>query len=245
MTSRVLSRITPTNVLTYKWLRSSGVPRSVPPAPYSFTVGPACPSNLFMKKVYYRKLVRDGIPDKIEGKGEACEYRVMGTEEFINELFCKVQEEASEIVKEKSSEELVGELVSLQLVLEAVREVRGISDKDFKVAYERGVERMGKFDKQIYLEWSEDKGTYQADIQYETTDGDPLFHAVDLGRYRHYKGGMYDVLGTARHSESRQGLVIYREADKAEPKTWARSLRMFLGQVEVDGKMMPRFTKLD
>ena len=55
--------------------------------------------------------------------------------------------------------------------------------------------------------------------------------------------GQNEVLGIARHSESRQGLVIYREVDKESPKTWARPLKMFLGDVEVGGKMIPRFVK--
>lgn len=60
------------------------------------------------------------------------------------------------------------------------------------------------------------------------------------GRYRHYKGGEYEIVGVAKHSETGEELVIYR-ALYGEKKIWARPLAMFLEEVEVEGKKMPRF----
>jgi hypothetical protein len=64
------------------------------------------------------------------------------------------------------------------------------------------------------------------------------------GRYRHYKGGEYEVLGVARHSETLEALVIYRPLYNASG-LWARPHGMFFGQVELDGECRPRFSKIE
>jgi cyclomaltodextrinase / maltogenic alpha-amylase / neopullulanase len=61
-----------------------------------------------------------------------------------------------------------------------------------------------------------------------------------LGEYRHYKGNKYEVIGIATHSETLEELVVYR-ALYGERGLWVRPLTMFLEEVEVDGKRMPRF----
>lgn len=63
------------------------------------------------------------------------------------------------------------------------------------------------------------------------------------GRYRHYKGGEYRVVGTAKHSETQEEMAIY-EALYGEFEIWARPLEMFLEDVEIDGEKVPRFTKI-
>ena len=60
------------------------------------------------------------------------------------------------------------------------------------------------------------------------------------GRYRHYKGKEYVVIGVARHSETDEELVVYRP-DYGEQGLWVRPKEMFLETVEVDGKQVPRF----
>ena len=63
---------------------------------------------------------------------------------------------------------------------------------------------------------------------------------IKLGRYRHYKGGEYEVFGVASHSETQESLVIYK-ALYGDFSLWARPLKMFLENVEVSGKTIPRF----
>lgn len=66
------------------------------------------------------------------------------------------------------------------------------------------------------------------------------------GIYQHYKGMKYLVLGVAKHSETKEDLVVYvtlYENDMAS--MWVRPLAMFLENVVVDGKSMPRFRKID
>lgn len=64
---------------------------------------------------------------------------------------------------------------------------------------------------------------------------------LQLGRYRHFKGKYYEVIGVARHSETGEELVVYRPL-YGERGLWVRPLAMFTETVERDGKTMPRFT---
>lgn len=61
------------------------------------------------------------------------------------------------------------------------------------------------------------------------------------GRYRHFKGGEYEVIGMARHSETMEELVVYR-ALYGERGLWVRPAAMWLETVERDGKQFQRFT---
>lgn len=63
------------------------------------------------------------------------------------------------------------------------------------------------------------------------------------GRYRHYKGGEYEVLGVARHSETLAPMVVYRPL-YGEGGWWVRPHEMFFGTVTVDGAGLPRFARI-
>jgi hypothetical protein len=71
----------------------------------------------------------------------------------------------------------------------------------------------------------------------------PALPAAPAGRYRHYKGGEYEVLGAARHSESLEPLVVYRPLYD-DSGWWVRPHAMFFGTVEVEGRTVPRFAPL-
>jgi hypothetical protein len=60
------------------------------------------------------------------------------------------------------------------------------------------------------------------------------------GRYRHYKGRDYEVLGIARHSETEEELVVYR-CLYGDGSLWVRPLAMFLEEVEINGRQVRRF----
>lgn len=62
------------------------------------------------------------------------------------------------------------------------------------------------------------------------------------GLYRHYKGLLYEVLGTARHSESLEPMTLYR-ALYGERGLWVRPAAMFNEEVMIDGVRQPRFAK--
>lgn len=64
--------------------------------------------------------------------------------------------------------------------------------------------------------------------------------SVTPGRYRHYKGGLYEVIGVARHSETEVEHVVYRPL-YGEGALWIRPLRMWNESVDVNGVQVPRF----
>ena len=64
--------------------------------------------------------------------------------------------------------------------------------------------------------------------------------SVPTGRYRHYKGREYTVLGVARHSETQEELVVYR-LEYGDHSLWVRPVAMFLEAVESGGETVPRF----
>ena len=63
---------------------------------------------------------------------------------------------------------------------------------------------------------------------------------VRPGRYRHFKGNEYEVIGIARDSESQAEMVVYR-ALYGERGLWVRAATMFNENVERDGRIVPRF----
>ena len=60
------------------------------------------------------------------------------------------------------------------------------------------------------------------------------------GRYRHFKGGEYRLLGLARHSETQEWMVVY-QALYGEEGLWVRPAEMWTEQVEREGYSGPRF----
>jgi hypothetical protein len=67
---------------------------------------------------------------------------------------------------------------------------------------------------------------------------------VKPGKWRHFKGGEYEVLGVARHSETGEELVVYKalyETEFGKESLWVRPKKMFLETIERDGKKMKRF----
>ena len=75
------------------------------------------------------------------------------------------------------------------------------------------------------------------------TDPLPTLLATPPGRYRHYKGGLYEVIGTARHSKTLEPMTLYR-ALYGERGLWVRPAAMFEDAIEVDGVRQPRFFRI-
>jgi hypothetical protein len=81
---------------------------------------------------------------------------------------------------------------------------------------------------------------------HQVTDGDalPTLPSIALGRYRHYKGGEYEVIGVARHSETLEPVVVYRPLYNTTG-LWVRPYEMFVGSLVLDGVLQPRFRYIE
>lgn len=69
-------------------------------------------------------------------------------------------------------------------------------------------------------------------------------HSIKPGRYWHFKGGEYLVIGEAKHSETGERHVIYR-ALYGEKDLWVRPLAMFVESVELEGRLVKRFQYIE
>ena len=67
---------------------------------------------------------------------------------------------------------------------------------------------------------------------------------IKLGKYRHYKGGEYEVIGVANHSETLERMVVYR-ALYGDGEIWVRPLSMWNESVVVNGITVPRFSYIE
>ena len=77
-----------------------------------------------------------------------------------------------------------------------------------------------------------------------TDDDLPAIIHTPPGMYRHYKGMLYEVIDTVRHSETLEPMTLYR-ALYGQRGLWVRPAAMFLEDVTVDGQTRPRFERCD
>ena len=64
---------------------------------------------------------------------------------------------------------------------------------------------------------------------------------IKRGIYKHYKGNLYEVLSTGRHSETEEWMVIYRTLYD-DGSIWIRPYEMFIEDIKINGETLARFT---
>jgi len=109
-----------------------------------------------MRKVYYRKLIRDKIPEVIAANGGEFKTKILKKGEFEKELRKKLLEEAKETVKAKPK----GLLNELSDILELVKSLASYHGLDFKKIERNQIKKRrerGGFKKRLFLIWSSDK----------------------------------------------------------------------------------------
>jgi len=111
-----------------------------------------------MKKIYYNKLIRDKIPEKIRTNGGEFKTVKLNRRQFEQELLKKAAEEAGGLIAAKTAEELAHELADLLAVIEEVKRTKRISEKQIAKALRENFARKGGFKKKLFLVWSSDTG---------------------------------------------------------------------------------------
>ena len=66
---------------------------------------------------------------------------------------------------------------------------------------------------------------------------------IKIGKYRHFKGGVYEVIGVAKHSETLEETVVYRSVTNGG--LWVRPAAMWEEEVEYNGKKVRRFSPVE
>src|SRR3989344_6191691 len=111
-----------------------------------------------MKKIYYNKLIRDKIPEKIKRNGGDYKIKKLNQKLFEGELLKKVGEEASGLLFSKTKEELASELADIIAVIDEIKKARHLSSKQILKALKENFKRKGGFNKKLFLVWSSDTG---------------------------------------------------------------------------------------
>ncbi len=111
-----------------------------------------------MKKIYYRKLVRDRIPQRIKESGGQCKIKILSNLEFKKELLKKAEEEANGLSNAATKKEIIAEMGDLLDVLQEVKKSFKISPRELEKSRKEEIKRKGVFQKNIYLIWAEDTG---------------------------------------------------------------------------------------
>jgi len=111
-----------------------------------------------MPRVYYNKLIRDHVKEKIERKGEACEvYELSDQDAYRAVLLQKIKEEAAELSSADitNQSDFLSEYCDLMVVLDALTAELDISEADIRVAMTENVAKKGLYKKRHFLVWSE------------------------------------------------------------------------------------------
>ena len=111
-----------------------------------------------MRRIYYHKLIRDKIPESIKEWGGEYEVKKLGAKRFEEELLKKVGEEASGLLKATTKEEMTAELADVIDVLEEIKKLKRISERQVDEARKRAIKKKGGFKKKLFLVWSSDTG---------------------------------------------------------------------------------------
>ncbi len=109
-------------------------------------------NTMFMAEKYFGKLVRDGIPGVIQGKGERPVWRALTVAEFSDALRAKLREEIDELLAAGSSEEITGEVADVLEVLMAIAKAQGLSWDAIEVARQKKLAERGGFEQMVFLE---------------------------------------------------------------------------------------------
>ena len=120
-----------------------------------------------MKKIYYNKLIRDKIPEKMSKSGAAFKIKRLTTKQYEKELFKKVFEESDGLVAAKTRDELTGEIADVLEVLEEIRKFKKIKSSCIRDARIKNMQRKGGFQKRLFLYWAEDTGYRSNERRYK------------------------------------------------------------------------------
>ncbi len=208
-----------------------------------------------MRKFKFEKLVRDKIEKRIKSRGANVDSFVLDDKQYIEELKNKLLEETKEFVSAERKK-LIEELADVQEVINYLLLTLDVDKEKLEEKQRAKIKERGSFNRRIYIRSVEVQNDdpwvdYYSSRphKYPEVGKEKAERRVKLGRYRHFKGKEYEVLGVARHSETLEKLIVYRalyDSGEFGPNAlWLSPKEMFLGVVKRDGKKMPRFIYID
>lgn len=120
-----------------------------------------------MDKIYYNKLIRDKIPEKIKKSGGDFKIKKLKVKEFEKELIKKVGEESDGLLAAKTKKKLISELADVLDVIQEIKRFKGITSQQIKRAQKESNKKKGGFKKRLFLFWSSDTGYKTNERRYK------------------------------------------------------------------------------
>ena len=111
-----------------------------------------------IKKIHYNKLIRDGIPIIMDEKGVKYKISRLPKKRFKLELLKKIGEESSALPKLKNKKDIVNELADVIAVIDELKKIYKITDRDIKIELKNNYKKKRGFNKKLFLHWSQDTG---------------------------------------------------------------------------------------
>jgi len=111
-----------------------------------------------MKKIFYKKLIRDDIPERIKESGGKYLCKKLSLKDFKKELLKKVLEESSGVAYAKNKKEIISEIGDVLDVIDEIKRNLSISSTEITASRKSEFKRKGGFKKRQYLVWAEDTG---------------------------------------------------------------------------------------
>lgn len=99
----------------------------------------------------YKKLIRDSIPSIIEKDNKTCIVTILDDEQFLIELKKKLVEEATEVFKASSRDEIISELADIQEIVDKLKQEYGLDQDEINRVQSIKATKNGKFDKKLFL----------------------------------------------------------------------------------------------
>ncbi len=120
-----------------------------------------------MKKVYYNKLIRDKIPERIKEHGGDFRIKTLSKRDFLEELIKKVGEESDGLLSAKNKKGIVEELGDVLDVIDEIKKTLKIKSSELAGSRKEAFIRKGGFRKKIFLVWSSDTGYKSNERKYK------------------------------------------------------------------------------
>ena len=209
-----------------------------------------------MPTFLFNKLIRDKILQMHIDVGHTITYENLKGEALKAKLRDKLHEEADEIpIRDKKDDEVIEEISDVQQVLDDLKAQYGISDEQVREAQAAKFNKKGGFADGVFIEsvtlperdeWVKyyRKSPEKYPEVRQSGKVDPDLPKLAKGIYRHTKSGkLYDVIVVTFNTENYEPLVIYVPTYEHKYEMFARPYDMFVGEVEIDGVMQPRFSK--
>lgn len=202
----------------------------------------------------FNKMIRDNMIAMYEAMGQKATYRTLKGKELIVATIQKIVEEAEEIPSDGDKQKVTKEIADVQQGIVDLQAHFGISDEEVERARIKKLTEKGGFARGVFVETlalsdnDEWVAYYRAEPgKYPELDAVKPVPVIEPGTYQHYKGKRYEVIGLSCHTETLEYFVTYKPLydHQDQPDIWVRPYDMFTESVIVDGKTVPRFSKVD